>query len=259
MDNLQVYKGRSSQQDKECEIVKKFLHVARIGIQPNGILSLKPPYPDVLCKLVAGNNISFELTETVDPNIVRTTKLSNSIRIKMRLYFEKMTDSEKGRLQEIFGNASICFNLDDKTIKSSFGKLLPSIFHFLLSCTSDMNGNVDRRLLPNNVKGVLITRGQFNGPVFNTSNALYWADTTVERIRVKFQKQYKCDCPIELIVHSWTHSLPPDTLWLASVREFVVQQLDSSPFQRVWVFDYVGSAIRYVYPEKQINLGGSLT
>ena len=254
-----MYKGHSNKQAKEREIVKKFLQATRIEIHSNGILSLKPPFPDVLCKLDGGSNIAFELTETVDPKKVHKVKLSNHIRTEMYTYFRDMPTSEQEKLQKVFGNVSLCFNFDDKINKSSFKQVLPKVFHFLLSCSSDMNGKVDRKLLPDHVKGVFITRGQFKGPVFSTSNALYWSDRTVERIRIKFHKQYKCDCPIELLIHSWTHSLPPDTLWLHKVQEFVVKHLDISPFQRVWVFDYVESAIRYVYPKRQINLGGSLT
>lgn len=244
-----MHHGQPNQQDKERGIVKKFLHSAGIKIQPNGILSLRPPSPDVLCKLVEGNDIAFELTETVDPNRVRKIKLSNNMRIEMRTYFKNMASSEQKRLQKIFGNANLCFNFDDATSKSSFRQLLPSIFQFLLNCSSDMNGNIKRKLLPNGIKGILITRSEFKGPMFNTSGALYWADKTVERIRDKFQKQYKCDCPIELLIHSWTHSLPPDTLWLYDVQELVTQEMTQSPFQRIWVFDYITSKIKYVYPE----------
>lgn len=244
-----MHKKHSVQKAEEKEVIDKFLLEAGYKIQPQGIQFLNPPSPDILCKLVGGNNIAFELTETVDPNRVRKIKLSNNMRIEMRTYFNNMASSEQKRLQKIFGNANLCFNFDDATSKSSFRQLLPSIFQFLLNCSSDMNGNIKWKLLPNGVKGILITRGEFKGPMFNTSGALYWADKTVERIRDKFQKQYKCDCPIELLIHSWTHSLPPDTLWLYDVQELVTQEMTQSPFQRIWVFDYITSKIKYVYPE----------
>jgi len=244
-----MHKKHSVQKAEEKEVIDKFLLEAGYKIQPQGIQFLNPPSPDILCKLVGGNNIAFELTETVDPNRVRKIKLSNNMRIEMRTYFKNMASSEQKRLQKKFGNANLCFNFDDATSKSSFKQLLPSIFQFLLNCSSDMKGIIKRELLPDGVKGVRITRNEFNGPIFNTSGALYWADKTIERIRKKFQKQYKCDCPIELLVHSKTHGLPPNTLWLLGVQKLITQGISQSPFQRVWVFDYPTSKIRYVYPE----------
>ncbi len=244
-----MHDKHSNQQKDERKIAEKFLQTAEIKIQANSIQSLEPPFPDVLCTLVGGKTIAFELTETVDPNRVRKTKLSNNMRIEMCTYFENMSPSEQERLQKLFGNASLCFNFDDKTSKSSFGQLLPSIFKFLLNCPSDMNGNIKRKSLPNGVKGIRITRfAALNGPMFNTSNALYWADKALERIRDKFQKQYKCSCPIELLIHSRTRPLVPVVFWLSDVQKLVVNKLATSPFRRVWIFDYIKSEIVYVYP-----------
>jgi hypothetical protein len=245
-----MHKKDSVQKAEEKEVIDKFLLEAGYRIQPQGIQVLNPPAPDILCKLAGGNNIAFELTETVDPNRVRKVNLSKYIPREMRTYFENMASLKQKRLQKIFGNANLFFNFDDAISKSSFKKLLPSIFQFLLSCSFDMNGIIKRKLLPHGVKDVRITRcDEFNGPMFSTSGALYWADKTIERIRKKFQKQYKCDCPIELLVHSKTHGLPPNTLWLLGVQKLVTQGISQSAFQRVWVFDYPTSKIRYVYPE----------
>ena len=242
-----MHKRYSIRKAEEKEIIEKFLLEAGYKIQPQGIQFLDPPSPDILCKLAGGDNIAFELTETVDPNRVRKIELSNYMRAEMYTYFENMKFLEQKKIKNIFGNADLCFNFDDAISKSSFRQLLPSIFQFLLNCSSNMNGNI-KLLLPNGIKRFRITRGEFKGPIFNTSGELYWVDKTVERIKKKFQKQYKCDYPIELLVHSRTQGLLPDALWLPAVKKLVTQELVQSPFRKVWVFDYTTSQIRYMYP-----------
>jgi hypothetical protein len=255
-DLIQMNDKHSNQQNDEREIIEKFLQTAGIKIQPNGIQSLKPPFPDILCSLVGDKTIAFELTETVDPKIARTVNFKDSVMIEMRDYmFYNMASSDRSKLEKIFDNAVLYFKFNDGTSKSEFRQLLPALFQTLLMCSFDTKGNIGKKLLPAGVKQIRIGRGAYvGGPMFNASGlALYVADKTTKCISEKFSKRYKCDCPIELLVHSRIHSLPPNTLWLPDVQKLVVQQLSGSPFQRVWIFDYVGSTIRYVYP-KSINL-----
>jgi len=245
---MQMNDNQSNQQNDEREIVEKFLQKAGIKIQPNGIQLLEPPSPDVLCTLVGGETLAFELTETVDPNLARNLDLSVSV---MRNYFDNMASYDIEKLRKNFDNADLYFKFNDETSKSSFRQLLPSLFQVLLKCSSGMEGDIKKESLPDGVKQISIKRGAYiGGPMFNASGlALYVADQTIERISDKFSKQYKCDCPIELLVHNRVQSLPPDILWLPDVREFVAQRLSSSSFQKVWVFDYIESTIRYTYPE----------
>jgi len=255
---MQMHDNHSNQQNDERGIVEKFLQTAEIEIQANSIQSREPPYPDVRCMLDGGKTIAFELTETVDPDVALNQDLSVNVKGEMRNYFDDiLSPSEKEKLRNIFDNGDLHFIFNDGTRKSRFRQLIPDIFHVLLRCPSDMKGDIERESLPTGVKRICIERvARFGGPWFNRPAAQCFSDTTKERINEKFNKQYECDCPIELLVHSRIRSLPPNTLWSHDVQEFVVQQLDSSPFQRVWVFDYVESEIRYVYPEKKIHLGG---
>lgn len=255
---MRMHDKHSNQQNDEREVVEKFLKTAGIKIQANSIQSLEPPSPDVLCTLVGGKTIAFELTETVDPNVARNYGLSVNVRGEMRNYFNNMTPSEKEKLRKIFDDADLYVKFNDGTSKSRFRQLIPAILQVLLKCSSDTKGDIKKELLPTGVKQICIERvARFGGPWFNASGlaALYFSDKTIECISAKFRKPYECNCPIELLVHTRIRGLPPNTIWLPGVQEFVVEQLDNSPFQRVWVFDYVESTIRYVYPEKKINSG----
>ena len=239
------------QKKDEREITQKFLKTAGIKIQPNGIQSMNDPSPDIFCTLAGGETIAFELTETVDPNVARNIDLSHSVKIEMRNYiFDNMSLPDKAKIERIFGNADLYLKFNNGISKSKFMQLRPALFQTLLRCSSHTTGNIGKKLLPAGVKQIHIVRGAFiGGPMFNASGlALYFTDKTVERIQKKFVKKYKCNSPIELLIHSKTRPLIPAIFWLSDVTKLVVNKLARSPFRRVWIFDYIKSEIVYVYP-----------
>lgn len=241
----------SNRQKDDREITEKFLEAAGIKIQPNGIQSLEPPSPDVLCTLVGGETIAFELTETVDRNIARNIDLSHSVKIEMRNYmFDKMASSDKAKIEKIFGNADLYFKFNNGITKSKFMQLRPALFQTLLKCSSHTIGNIGKKSIPAGVKQIHIERGGYNGgPMFSASGlALYFTDKTGERIQKKFDMKYECNCPIELLIHSKTRPLIPVVFWLSDVQKLIVNGLEASPFRRIWIFDYIKSEIVYVYP-----------
>lgn len=247
---MKMLDKHSNQQKEEKEITEKFLKTAGIKIQSNGIRSLVPPSPDVLCTLVDGKSIAFELTTTVDPNLARNVKFAHSVKIEMRNYmFYNMASCDKAKLERIFGNADLYFKFNNGISKSKFMKLRPALFQTLLKCSSHTIGNIEKKL-PAGVKQIHIVRGAYvGGPMFNASGlALYFTNKTIECIQKKFNKKYACNCPIELLIHSKTRPLIPAFFWLSDVQKLVIDKLATSPFRRVWIFDYIKSEIVYVYP-----------
>lgn len=244
-------KSLSEQQEEEKEIVERFLGVASIPYQKDGVQCLNPPHPDVLCTLIDGSKLAFELTEVIDPRQARNVNFGIDVKQEMYEYFQSMNHQRPYQINNLFGNADLFFRFDDGTTMHRFRKLLPKLFEVLLNLTDDVVGDIDQSALPAGVKRITVARGSFVGPMFNASGlALYIANTTIDRIKDKFAREYECDCPTELLVHSRMHALQPDILWLGDVQELVTKELPKSPFRRVWIFDYVDCSIRYVYPEK---------
>jgi hypothetical protein len=243
-------KKDSDQKDIDREIVGEFLRVAKIPIGPDAIRTAEPPFPDVLCALSDGTQIAFELTEAVDPDSVQNANFRVWERGEMYNYFKNMPSPERTKIAKILGDAHVNVHFQDATNTSRFRQLLPKLFEVLVNCSSDMEGDIQRDLLPAGVKRIVIDRGQYTGPMFNAATvALNPEKSIIKRIRKKFSKQYECNCPIELLVHSTRHPLPPNQLWVDDIQGLVAHELEQSPFRRVWIFDYTDLTIRYVYPE----------
>ncbi len=164
-------------------------------------------------------------------------------------YYECMESFNHTKLAGILSDAPVSVHYGKDMTERQFKMLLPRVFDLFFDLTPVMEGELDRCVLPDGIQRIHITRG-INGPLFNPRGpALYVRDTTVTQIEKKFSKKYKCDCPVELIVHSRTKPLPPEQLWSDEVHKYVRREIERSPFHKVWVFDYVQSTISYVYPD----------
>jgi hypothetical protein len=77
---------------------------------------------------------------------------------------------------------------------------------------------------------------------------LPFADPLVGRIQTKFSKSYEASAPLELLAFYELQPVSPEALWRSQLHEFVVQNLETSPFRRVWVYDVGNRKVRYVQP-----------
>lgn len=242
---------KSSDRATNKTIVRAFLQAAGIPIPEDAICDAEAPSPDVFCTLADGSRVAFELTEAVDKEIARNVRVSSASKARMCDHYRKLPLADRTRLRRILGNAYISVRAKDGTTDRRFDQAVPRVFDLLLGCSCDTQGNIEKRTLPTDVEEILITRGKWStGPWFNRGLALYVADPTIKRIEAKFSKRYKCDCPVELLVHSKTCPLAPDNLWKEGVHDFVTRKIVGSPFRKMSVFDWIDSTIRYAYPER---------
>lgn len=243
--------NRSSDKDTNRTIVQAFLKATGILIQEDAICDGEEPLPDVFCTLPDGSRVAFELTEAVVQEVAHNVRVPPAARAQMYGCYQKLPVADQTKLQEIMGNAYISVQAEKNTTDRRFQPVLPKVFALLLRCSSDTQGSLDRNVLPSGIAEIRVTRGRWStGPFFDRVGlALYVSDPTIERIKAKFSKRYECGCPIELLVHSKTCPLAPDTFWKNEVHDFVQQGIAGSPFCRVSVFDWIDSAIRYTYPQ----------
>lgn len=242
--------NQEQQQHDEKRIVEAFLQVANIPYYPDSIQSIEPPQPDIICTLKNDTQLAFELTEVIDPKLARNYNFSIDVKGAMYQYYADMEPTKREQMAHLFRNADLFIAFVDGTTLKKVVNLLPSLFDFLLNCTSEIEGNIKKDILPKSIKRISVARGEFVGPMFNASGlALYIKNMMTERITEKFSKEYECNFPIELLVHSSLVSLQPEILWLDKVHNLVPANVQNSPFQRVWIFDYVESNIIYVYPD----------
>jgi hypothetical protein len=248
--------SRSSDKPMNKTIVRAFLEAAGIpiqedDIQEDDIQDADEPSPDVRCTLADGTPTAFELTEAVDQDKARNVRASFASKTRMCDHYRQLPLADQTKLRRVFANAYISVRVKDGTTDRRFKEVVPRVFNLLLDCSCDTQGSIEKRKLPTDVEEIRITRGKWStGPCFNCGQALWVANCMIKRIKAKFSKQYECDCPIELLVHSKTCPLEPDGLWKDEVHDFVTRNMDKSRFCRVSVFDWVNSTIRYTYPER---------
>jgi hypothetical protein len=242
----------SSDRATNKAVVRAFLEAAGTPILEDAICDAEPPSPDVLCTLPDGSRVAFELTEAVDQSLARNVRVSSASKARMYDHYRQLPLADRTRLSHILGNACISVRAQDGVTDRRFGQVVPRVFDLLLGCSCEMEGNIDKRILPTDVEEIRIARGKWStGPWFNCGQALWVADPTIERIKAKFSKRYECDYPIGLLVHSKTCPLAPDDLWKSDVHDCVRRSIAGSPFRTVWVFDWIDSTIRYAYPQRQ--------
>lgn len=70
----------------------------------------------------------------------------------------------------------------------------------------------------------------------------------INKVRQKFTKSYTNSFPIELLSFYELQLPSQQEFWLSRLSEFVIENLDASPFTRVWVYDVVQQKVLFVYP-----------
>ena len=148
---------QNNQQLRDEEAVfLKFVEKCPYPIQRNTIRNGQPPEPDILCELMDGTPVNFELVECVDNSVA----------------------------------------------KSIYG-------------------------------------GSFKGGFFTD-------DFCLERIENKFRKSYSKAC--ELLVYFDAQPIIAKKSWLPQIQSFIEENINCSPFKKVWVYSIPQNRIMLVHP-----------
>jgi len=244
------------QRRDEREVFEKFASICPIGICLDSIRHQDPPKPDILCKDADGNIIEFELGEAVDQNFQRQTNLSiEQTLIGMRDYFESLTGVEKENFSKLYGDAILHFSFRRDATRIRRQNAYPTMFSFLLSLIPGYEGDVKDSAhgFPSICKRITINRG-VNGPFFNESHASHITPGVHEIIKSKFGNSYDTTGQLELLVHSLNRPLITKKVWISKVQKYLEKNMNASQFKRVWIFDFHGPSIEYVYQEFNANL-----
>ncbi len=93
---------------------------------------------------------------------------------------------------------------------------------------------------------LLVSHLGLDSPVFDASFYCRPGDPTEKTIKNKFDKEYSCDYPIELLVHIEINLLPPQEVWIAAA-ERIALQMEGSQFKKIWVFDRSSNSVKCSY------------
>jgi len=235
--------------EDELYIFREFINAAPLSISEESIVKQNPPKPDILCALHDGRTIAFELTEAVDPNQARVLDLSLTMKEELREHYESLSEGDKIKFDKLYGDADLFFGFRAECTKGQIRRDFAQIFRFLLSFNEKTEVDLpdNRSDFPETCERISVAHGVV-GPMFNSTRALYISAGILEGLKAKFNKRYESPHPIELIVHSDTRPLLPIQLWMKKTSEYIEDNLQNSPFRRVWIFDLHNRSIEYVFP-----------
>jgi hypothetical protein len=236
-----------TQAEEEKSIFLDFASISGLPIDLNSIANREPPEPDITCEVSGEGIVGFELTELIDREFMAWTSLA--CWTKSHLYetwHDNLDDYERTKLQEKFKNALLHFVYVKNATKRKRTIFTREILRELIDLPDNFEGAALSNPIrfPDILQEVRISRGIFQGPIFDVESVGWLGDPTAPAIRKKLMNVYSCNYPIELLAHIDIDVLPPEEVWMAAADE-AADLLTTSQFRRIWVFDRSKKTIRY--------------
>lgn len=207
-----------------------------MSLQPASAISVDPPAPDIQCTTHAGEILTFELGEIVDPELVRNTALV----VKLSSIFEATVADAPERIRQELTAKYKSSNIHVWFRDASLRRSSQAIFELLdylakvpqLSGAHTPTGGISR-----SVRKVHIWSTKLDGPRFSVDGALGVRNPVLDTLTSKFFKShYEAPHPIELLLYYDIQLASPEAIWLPGVKNFIDANLSRSFFRRVWVY-----------------------
>ena len=229
----------SQQNEDELRVFHSFIECAGLDVAQGSIEKLQPPAPDIQC-LLGADLTCFELVEILDSQLARA--VGNALTFQQCL-----AAAANGQLPALT-NALIFVSFVDTSTTAKKSDAIPTLMTTLQALPAGFHGDVSLdtdSALRGVVRKMRVTRGEFVGPIFQVDAATFISDPVIERINSKLQKQYKTSSRLELLAFYELHPTQRAEYQLPAVGEFVHNNLNSSQFDRVWVFDAENGVVLY--------------
>ena len=236
---------------REVQVFKKFARVCPYQLDLDSITSPDPP--DIVCNLLDGTTMSFEVVQCLDESIARS--MSDSLNLPKVFYHElrHLPQESRERINKKFGDASIYVSFLSKISKGKKESSVRAILDRLLTLEITEDGEFDLTLsrdLRKVLRRVRIKRWKgVTRPIFSVGSATSFGEPAKERIKEKFKKKYKTEPEIELLAYYDSQPEIPENNWLPSVRKFVERNIEGSAFRRVWIYSTTHDRIIFVHPD----------
>jgi hypothetical protein len=225
----------------ELRVFRLFVDSARLAVPPESIQKRQPPEPDIQCERGDHGCTFFELVEIVDSDLARA--VGNQVTFQKRL-----SDAAENHGLRGLSDGLIFIRFAPASTGPQRNRAIPRLMVLLQELPNGFRGDVslpDDAALSEAVRKVRVTRGDFVGPSFQVDGATFISDPVIERIDGKFRKRYETPNRLELLAFYELHPTQRAEVPLPAVEQFVRNNLESSQFSRVWVFDAENRAVLY--------------
>lgn len=224
--------------EHELEIFRRFAAVVGLLKTDDRFEKRKSPEPDVLFHSAAGISTAFELVELIYQDYAGGIGLLIATKTALHTYYEALPSTQREIFDHKYSNALLYFRFHPSLTFKRRRAAFSVIFDHLLVVPDGFTGDAldGDAALSSVLDGVSISRGRFNGPIFDAESIGWIGDPAVPAIRGKFAKTYSTPYPVELLAYIETNPMFPDEVWLADLEEFLGAQVRPLPFRRIWVF-----------------------
>lgn len=239
----------SSQQQEERDVFHRFA-LARGGeIDVGTIETRSPPEPDILCRVV-GERCAYEMVELVDSDAVRRQRRQVDMQSRLLDACESLEPMARAELDRRAGNASVSLRFAEHASARARDLVVPQVVDLLCRIDPDFSGEISPPPPWNGaIESMRVSRPGIVGPGFSVAAAGFLRNPMISRIQTKFGKTYQSEASSELLAYHHFRRPPiPRQFWLEPLTLFLLSHLGSSPFRRVWVFDYHDRRIDLTYP-----------
>lgn len=229
------------QAQSEQALFKLFADSVALSVVPNSIESRNPPEPDIRCRLYDIGPQCFELVEIIDADLAKAV----GVQLKFQ---ERLSEGAQARQVQGLADALVFADFSRSSTNAQKQQACDVLLDVLGQLPAGFAGNVDptpHAGLVGVLSKIRITRGDFAGPSFQVGGATFISDPVIERIRQKFAKTYTTDAPIDLLAYYQMHPTYRAEYELPGLDEYVGNNIASSPFVRVWVFDADNGRLLY--------------
>jgi hypothetical protein len=228
----------SSQSEDEIKAFRHFLQKADINVVPDSIVKRNPPEPDILCRLIDGSGLAFELVELVNRKNVAGSKAASPLASLVERAYQELPRDFKNRFDVKFCNRALSFAFRTDVTRNQITPKLPRILRELAtqsSLTDDLwkfSAPVMRVLSQVSLRGRVDTPGR---PSFNIAMWLDNTDVVTELVLSKTLKSYTAFDPIELLAYFSDQSfISRSQDWKGPLRKALLSN-GLGPFRRIWV------------------------
>lgn len=243
---------RKSQTNDEKFIFLKFAFCVnkKLSIDIQTIEISEPPLPDICCKLNNGNKIFFEIAQSLDSSLSQKCNLSIILTQEIYKYFNILPLPSLKIIKTKFKHHLISIKLFNKITKNKAINSFNEIFDWLVKYNKKSNNSINSRL----VEDISITKSSINGPIFNFDSCISFDDPIIKTIENKFQKKYKTNYPIFLLIYYSKEFDISAAIKIKVIDEFVQKNIINSQFFGIWIYSEEQNKILYHYPRNTQEL-----
>jgi hypothetical protein len=199
-EQIMVHDG---QERTEITIFDAFAKACSLQIKLESVKKMAPPKPDIQCEAVGTKVMTFELVEIIDRNFANLSGKQDDTKEKLSEYYSNLAQHQKNQFDELYSNAMIFPEFENKSTLRQRQNIFPKIFNHLLSLGPEFEGETCKnyRDFKGNLKEISISRGKFKGPIFNLPFAGTINDPTISTLKKKFSKSYESDHQLHLLAY----------------------------------------------------------